>query len=559
MAYVIEIFGKGLVGSLWSIFGQELRDYQSDISSINVQLRERPTDTELMLRMAVSLYRSGQLSEALRFVEELLEICPEDRRVIAIAACVYERIGQKENALDLMETYVQENDIEDASFYFAIGIYYEMLGNTSRAEIYYKKSLLVTPNLCNAHHRLAAMKFKNGDINGAVEHYRELCKIDPEDIDSRLLLAGMLLNAGRMKDASEEYKIALTIEADNWAKEDKEVEECVRKGYYQEAIDLLVESLEKEGDFPEIHLQLAELYARTGNLSDAEYHYQKAIEIHPGYLEAIIRFGTYMVERARFLEAAELFSRAIDVNDRLLIGYIGLAICQHYMRFDDKATEMIEMAEAIEPNSSILFAEVAKLELKASAVKEAREYLEPSADSRSISDSLIELQSQRFRTALKKHPERADWHYRLGLLLKVQNKLREAVSEFKKAIEINPDYVKARMKLALVLYQLGEKKEALEHLKKVVLLEPGYSDVYYQMGLIYADQSQFALAVECFQESLKRNGKNINALYALAQGLINLGLNRRAADALQAIIEIAPQSEKALLAKKKLAELSSQK
>ncbi len=555
MSYLLEIFGKGLIGSLWSVFGERLRSYQGNISSLKIQFRERPEDPELLLKLAVSYYREGNFTEAWNYAEKLLEYAADSEETIAIAACIFERLGQKQSALDLMETYVEESGREDGGILFAIGFYYEMLGDIHRAEMYYQKSLQVAPTLCNAHQRLAAIKFRNGDVDSAASHYRELCKIDPEDVESRIILAGILLNAGKIQEASTEYQIALTIEPDNWAIEDKLVDSHIKSGRYEEAIQLLLEAIEREGEFPELYLQLAELYGKLGQDEDAEYYYKQAIKIHPGYLEAMIKYGTYQLRKGKFLACAELFSKAIDINDRLLTAYTGLAIAQHYLGLEDKSVETIELAEAIEPNTSILFAEVAKLELKASAFKEASEYLNPSADNKAISDNLIELQTQRFKQALAQYPERADWHYRLGLLLKAQNKLSQSAEEFRKAIEINPDYVKARIKLGLVLKELGEKEEAIEHLKRAVLLEPGYSDVYYQLGLIYADQSQYKLAVEHFQESLKRNGKNINALAALAQGLINLGVPQKAKDALQTIIEIAPNSEQAELAKQKLTEI----
>jgi tetratricopeptide (TPR) repeat protein len=252
------------------------------------------------------------------------------------------------------------------------------------------------------------------------------------------------------------------------------------------------------------------------------------------------------------LPAAEWFSRAIEINDRLLNAYVGLAVAQYHTGLDKKASETVELAVSIEPNTTMLFGEVARLELKASAAKQAKDVLDSENDHRSVSKQLLDIQTHRFSEALESHPQRADWHYRYGLLLKAQGKTALAVESFGKAVQINPDYVKAMVKLGLSLYELGQKDESKKVLERAVLLEPGYADVHYQLGLIYSDQARYHLAVEEFEETLRRSGQNIDALAALAQALENIGMHEKARESWQAILEIAPESEQANVAKASL-------
>ncbi len=551
MAQLMEILGKGLVGSLWSIFGKDLIKYHSDPSKIKILLTERPDAPELLIKAAVSCYRNSLFEQGLNYAERLCEIAPDMPEARYILACILERLGRRKSARKVLEDYVSENRDADASVYFAIGFLYETAYNIQQAEYYYNCSLEIADNLYNAHQRLAAIKFKQGQIEQSAEHYRQLCKIDPEDIDSRLILAGILLNAGKAREASAEYQIALTIEPDNWTMENETVNAYIKAHQYYQAIELLNESLEKQGEFPDIHLQLAELYAKVGKDELALQHFRKTLEIHPGYLEAMIKLGTYHIQKARYTEAAKCFSQAIEINDRLLNAYVGLAIAQYHLGQDARADETVDLAGAIEPNSSMLFAEVARLELKASAADEARDYLTEHADNRQIANQLINIQTERFAQAIETHPERADWNYRLGLLLKAQGKLQQAAHYFQQAVEINPDYVKALVKLGLVLKELGQHEQARQYLERAVILEPSYSDVHYQLGLVYANQSQYQLAIEHFQKSLESNGQNIDAMSAMAQALENIGLHSQASLAWQSVIELAPDDEKAKLAKTK--------
>ena len=549
MSQLLEMMGKGLVGSLWCIFGQRLVAYKAEPKVLKIHLAERPKDPELLLKAAVTFFRQGVPEQAVEYSRQLLAVDPDGVEGKLIRCCALERLGRRQEAIEILEEMVQRGLDRDAGVYFALGFLYETAKEEDKAVQYYQKTLEVASNLVNAHQRLAAMHLHHGRLNEAIEHYQELSEIDPDDIQTRILLAGLYMNNGQPNKALGEYQIALTIEPDNWETENELVRAYTKSGEYPKAIAVLESLLEKQEEFPDIYLQLGELYGKVGNDEQAQAYYRKALQTHPGYLEAMVKFGTYHLQMGRYLPAAECFSRAIDANDRLLNAYVGLAVAQYHTGLAQKASETVQMAGAIEPNTTMLFAEVARLELKASAAQQAKEYLDPDSDNKTIAQELLDIQADRFADALGSHPDRADWHYRYGLLLRAQGRTAQAAEEFERAVQINPDYVKALVKLALALHELDRKEDSCKYLERAVTLEPGFADTHYQLGLIYADQARYPLAVEEFEESLRRGGQNVNALAALAQALENIGLHDRAKTSWQAILELAPESEQANLAK----------
>ena len=552
MAQLLEILGKGLVGSLWSIFGRNLQPYKGDTRLIKIHLQERPEDDDLLLKAAVSFYREGLVEKANEYAQSLVQRQPERLEGQLIQACVLEGLGRRADAADVLQKLIEKATPTDPGLYFALGFLYETIKNEQQASYYYHEALEVMPTLVNSHQRLAAIALRHQQMDTTISHYQALCKIEPDDINNRVLLAGLYLNNGQARKAVAEFQIAMTIEPDNWETENEMVRACIKAGDYKKAIELLEEHLEKHGEFPDTYLQMAELYGRQGDDVKARQYYQKAIEIHPGYLEGMVKFGTYHLKMGRFLQAAEWFSKAIDVNDRLMNAYIGLAVAQYHTEQSNKATETIELAQAIEPNTTMLFAEVARLELKASAAREAKDYLNPAVDQRQLAKELLAVQAERFTTALEEHPERADWHYRYGLLLKAQGETAAAADEFRLAVKINPDYVKALVKLGLALKELGENDEAKSCLERAVTLKPEFTDVHYQLGLIYADQARYRLAIEEFEETLHGSCGHVDAMAAMAQALETIGLHDESQASWQAIIELAPESEQAKLARASL-------
>jgi len=549
MSQLLEVLGKGLVSSLWCIFGKHLSRFEGKVEPLRIRLVERPNDPELLITAAVSCYRGGKYDQALLHLDRLAAQDAGYQTEIAMTrACVFEALGHRDKAIDVLKELDSRMEEPNAGVLFSIGELCETTERVDEAMEYYTRAAEISSSLYNAHQRLAAIRVVRGQIERAIEHYQQLCHIDPMDTEARVTLGCLLLNSGQPRRAVGEFQVALTIEPDNWALQNDLVAAQDRAGQYEQAIDTLKQLMDKHGEFPDSYLQMAELEIKLGRDDEAMDCFQKALELHPNYLEAIVKFGTHHLRMGRYIEAAETFSRAVETNDRLLNAYVGLAVAQQHAGWTDRAAETIDLAVAVEPNTTMLFGEIAKLELKASAAEKAQAYLKDDGDPAETGSELLRIQTDRFSEALQQCPNRADWHYRYGLLLKAQGHTAQAIGAFEEAVAINPHYVKAMVKLGLSLFELGETDRARSCLEQAVTLEPSYADLHYQLGLIYANQQSYYLAVEEFENSLKRNGGDVRVRVALAQALENIGMVDRARASWKAVLELAPHTEQAKLA-----------
>jgi tetratricopeptide (TPR) repeat protein len=219
----------------------------------------------------------------------------------------------------------------------------------------------------------------------------------------------------------------------------------------------------------------------------------------------------------------------------------------------------LEMARNIEPNSTLLFSEVARMHLKAAASREADRYF-----TRDGSDGpaegpgdLVSEQIGRLREALRASPNHADMHYRLGLLLKNRGQLEDAAAEFREAVSINPTYMKALVKLGLSLAELDRTDEAIDVLKQAMDVHPEYVDLHYQLGLLFAQRHQFEMAVEHFEKAAAARPRNVDFQANLALALQNMGLIDRATASWQIVHDLAPDSEYAAKARLAIARAQS--
>jgi tetratricopeptide (TPR) repeat protein len=205
------------------------------------------------------------------------------------------------------------------------------------------------------------------------------------------------------------------------------------------------------------------------------------------------------------------------------------------------------LASSIEPNTTLLYAEVARLQLKSGVEQEARQHLcaGPPEVAGPVEDSitdLIEAQIAHHRRLAARRPNHPDVHYRLGLLLRQRGHLEEAIEHFEQAVHINPVYTKALIKLGLALYEADRTDEAIRSLQGALALHPEYVDLHYRLGVIFASRQQFQLALEHFDRAVASHGENLDYRENLAIALENMGMIDRAKAMWHRIEEQAPAS-----------------
>ena len=96
-----------------------------------------------------------------------------------------------------------------------------------------------------------------------------------------------------------------------------------------------------------------------------------------------------------------------------------------------------------------------------------------------------------------------------------QNKnYEDAIREFKTAVQIDPKNADANLLLGLTLANTGDLEGAVQYSLAAVELRPTYSG-YYNLGLIYANQGKYELAVNAYENTVKLNPKSYQAWHQL--------------------------------------------
>ncbi|MBN9426963.1 MAG: glycosyltransferase [Burkholderiales bacterium] len=103
---------------------------------------------------------------------------------------------------------------------------------------------------------------------------------------------------------------------------------------------------------------------------------------------------------------------------------------------------------------------------------------------------VIELQrgraadgERRIRAAIEREPGNVDFHNNLGLALRAQDRLDEAIAAYRAAIALSEAYAPAWNNLALDLQQLGRVDEAIECFDRAIAIKNDFAQAHFSRAL----------------------------------------------------------------------------
>ena len=532
MSYLLEILGRGLDREMsdvldryyWSPQTRSLEDLQAEAGL-------HDDSAELQFHCGVASLHAAKFDDAVEYLERACAVKSNWHVARLALAAAHESVGHPAEALAQLAT-VNDAKPGQSPILLAMGFCCERLNDAPHAMEMYRGAIEIDPTAIQARQRLAAAAVAQGEFTEAVEQYKYLREFYPE--------AGWVLSSlghlyYKMKDpgaAIDAFEMALAMDPENWSLMDDEVEILLEEGRYHEAIVRLKQLIEQQPGFPDLLVRLGDVYANIGEDDQAMACYAGAVEMQPDYVEAVIKSGTQHLVHGRWHQAAEAFGDACDLNDRVMANYVGRGVAQLASGNRQAAMESFDLAGSIEPNSTLLLSEMARLTLKAVIAEEHYGGMdhEPASDMAEMeldNDDLLAQQIDAHAEQVALHPDYADLQYRYGVLLRSQGQLGDAQEHFQRAIEINPGYVQALIKLGITHQELGHEEEAIVAFRSVLEIEPHYVDVHYRLGLLHTNRRQFLEAVEHMEHAANGQPDNPDIRAGLALSLQNMGLMDR--------------------------------
>lgn len=448
---------------------------------------------ELPLKLAQLYIRIDRPRQAIEQARKYLDIHPESMEARQLLGEAYVILGE----LDLAEeNYREALRLSPDKGPLVIGLADILLRKRKieEAQRLLEPLVLREPGYANAHFYLGRLENMRGNRNGALEHYRRVNELDPENVPS-LYTTGLLL--------LEKSELA---EAEKIARHLREKFPELTRGYQL----------------------LGFVECVKGNFGEAVAQLQKVAEVNPDQLTSYM-LGMSYYKLEQFEQAVNQFQRVLDLRPdaaqpRLILGVILL----RQDRIDD----------AIETIQRVLLAD------------EKNALAHSTMGSAYLKKGLFDQAVTEFDRAIELDPKLIEAHYRKGLFNESRGDLAEAEEDIMAALAIAPEVPDLRLLLArnylrqnknsdairtlqegltgkesdAVIYNFlaaayfadKQPEQGVASLKKAKELKPSYLTPYYNLAAFYVLQRDYAKSGQEYQAILARKPDEFKALLFLA-------------------------------------------
>jgi protein O-GlcNAc transferase len=242
---------------------------------------------------------------------------------------------------------------------------------------------------------LALRHLHAGGIDEAEAICREICRVDPNQVDS-LHLLGVIAH---------------------------------RRGRYDVASDLISRALALKPDYAGAHFSLGNVLSSRGRLNEAAVHFERTLALQPGHVDAHNNLGIALVTQGRFDAALTHFERALALKPDDAKVHYNLGKLRREQGRPDEAAAHLRRALALKPDYGDAHNSLGIILIEQRNLDEAATH---------------------FERALALNPHFVEAHSNLGNLRREQGRLTEAEAHYSLALALKPDHAGAKLARCMV-------------------------------------------------------------------------------------------------------------
>ena len=187
-------------------------------------------------------------------------------------------------------------------------------------------------------------------VNRAVEQFKEVVRLDPNDVESALWLARLYRLQNQHERAEEVLRGILKNDGENEAGLEQLTQLLLDQGKSGEAITLL-EGVTAKSSSPTLLDLLGDAYTQTKDLAKAEDAYRRAVDLEPSEPSHQRGLGQTLLAEEKYDEALKVYQRLSDLMPDDPDVYLRLGQIYRELHQPDKAEDALVKARQYSPGS----------------------------------------------------------------------------------------------------------------------------------------------------------------------------------------------------------------
>src|ERR1700674_649938 len=437
------------------------------------------------------LILKDRLDDARKLNDEVLKAKPDDPDAQVFKGEIEIGRGKASDAVNTLQAVLKNDPDNAAVAHYQLGLAFDQLGNTNRAEAEWRDAVRLRPEIVEAHRALAGVAIHRGDPGGLAQAADQIIAFQPAAPDGYLLRAGADIDRKEFSTADKYIHRSLEKEPNNPAAYVQlgnvrmaQNQYAEAQKAYQQALDedpnltdalgglLNVDQAQKQPDraiarlktqlpkYPQnvgFHIMLGALLEERKDLAGAEQEFKQASDLDKKNSEALAKLGMVRNERGATDQALQTYLDGSKINPQEITFYL-LAGGIYMSKQDwDRAKQQYGKALEIQPDNPLASNNLAYVMLQ--------------------QGGNVDIAFQMAQTARKKLPDNANAADTLGWAFYHKHVYTSAINLFKEAVKKEPENALYNYHLGLAYAKTGQAGLAKQQLDRVVKIKPNFPEV----------------------------------------------------------------------------------
>ena len=217
------------------------------------------------------------------------------------------------------ESFALDKKTSKTISHYIMGVMYDDLGDIDRAIQEYKQALRLDYKNTVIHLNLAVSYIKKNKIDKATEELNTAIELDPEAVEPHAILTLLYSLQNKPEESNREYELALK-NASTLHPKNIDIYKSLGALYLEQRKLEAAENvyrliLDLSPNDAEAHFYLANIYEQRGERSRTEEELSKSLKLKPDYHEALNYLGYLYIEENKNLDSAQdMIKKALEME-----------------------------------------------------------------------------------------------------------------------------------------------------------------------------------------------------------------------------------------------------